>query len=234
MTRTPRLFLYLALSGISAGSRAQSPAPARPSPPLHRIGLSSLCVTNGEVTETPGGRLLIDTPSSRAVVPGSSSAAAEIRFRYLGPSQGSKPLASGEMRRQIGLKLRAQDSCNLLYAMWHIEPDSRLAVSVKRNPGQSQHAECGARGYVNIKPARSVTMPRIQVNEWHTLRAELQGTQLTVVADGHAVWEGTVGTAIFEFDGPPGFRTDNARCELEYLAGGEGPPVRACRPSPGD
>ena len=33
-------------------------------------------------------------------------------------------------------KLRAEDACNLVYVMWRIEPQSRLVVSVKRNPGQ--------------------------------------------------------------------------------------------------
>src|SRR5262249_16626549 len=92
---------------------------------LHRIERDDLCVTNGAVSMLPGGRLAINTPSSRAVVRAVENAAdqvAEIRFRYRGPTQISKRLASGELRRQIGLKLRAEDTCNLIYAMWHIEP----------------------------------------------------------------------------------------------------------------
>ena len=122
---------------------------------LQRIDRSRFCVTNGAVSELGGDRLAIDTPSSRAVVQaGTENAAdqvAEIRFQYLGPSQDSRPLASGELRRQIGLKLRAQDSCNLIYAMWRIEPDARVAVSIKRNTGLHTHEQCGANGYVNFK-----------------------------------------------------------------------------------
>src|ERR1700738_677138 len=101
---------------------------------LRPVAGADLCVTNGEIKALPGGRLLVETASSRAVLRSPTDAVAEIDFRYLGPSAGAKPLASGELRRQIGLKLRAQDTCNLVYAMWHIEPDARVAVSIKRNP----------------------------------------------------------------------------------------------------
>jgi hypothetical protein len=201
---------------------------AHPLPPptstssLLRIDREKICVTNGIVSALPDGRLKIDSPSSRAFVRIPTSQTAEIRFRYLGPSVGSKPLASGEMRRQIGLKLRAQDTCNLLYAMWHIERDSRIAVSVKRNVGEHTHEECDARGYVNVKPRSSVDVPRIRPGESHTLRADLRGAHLTVAADGRVVWEGTVGPEINGIEGPVGLRTDNARFEFEYYAGGDG------------
>src|SRR6202044_499948 len=90
---------------------------------MWRVDRDELCVTNGVVSSPRGGELVIDTPSSRAVVRDlarSQDQVAEIRFRYLGASQESKPLASGELRRQIGLKLQAEDACNVVYAMWHI------------------------------------------------------------------------------------------------------------------
>jgi hypothetical protein len=224
-------------------SSAHSAPLATSASPLQRIEREKLCVTNGVVSALPNGSLAIDTPSSRAVLRVATTQTAEIRFRYLGPSEGSKPLASGELRRQIGLKLRAQDTCNLLYAMWHIEPDSKIAVSIKRNAGKHTHEECGAGGYLNIKPKTSVALPKVAPGESHTLRAELRGTELSLVADGKPVWEGTVGSGIAAFDGPVGFRTDNARFIFEYYAGGPTPgsdlsppatKVNRCSPSPGD
>ena len=44
----------------------------------------------------------------------------------------------GELRRQFGLKLRAQDACNLVYVMWRIEPASKLVVSIKCRTGTVQ------------------------------------------------------------------------------------------------
>ncbi len=199
-------------------SAALSAGPSAEEQPLERIDRSHLCVTNGIITTQSGGLLSIETPSSRAVVPDTVVQTAEIRFQYRGPTASAKPLASGEMRRQIGLKLRAQDNCNLLYAMWHIEPDSRLAVLVKRNPGMQTHAQCGASGYLSIKPLQSIVLGKIQPGARHTLRAELRGDRLTLVADGIAAWEGQVSTSGLDFDGPVGLRTDNGRFELEYFA----------------
>jgi hypothetical protein len=185
--------------------------------PLQRVTRDQLCVTNGEITTTPQGRLAINTPSSRAIVQiPTATGVAEIRFTYLGPSEGSKPLASGEMRRQIGLKLRALNQCNLLYVMWHIEPDTKIAVSIKRNPGQSTHEQCDAHGYTTIRPRASTTLPRVLPGESHTLRAALAGENLTLTADGKTVWEGSIGNDVTGIDRPVGLRTDNARFEFDY------------------
>jgi hypothetical protein len=189
---------------------------------LQRKDRSELCVTNGTVSTLPGGQLAIDTRSARAVVRTDAMYTAdqvtEIRFRYLGPTQASKPLASGELRRQIGLKLRAEDTCNLIYVMWHIEPDTAVAVSVKRNVGMRTHEQCGARGYLNIKAQRRVDLPPVRPGESHTLRAELHGSDLTVIADATVAWRGWVGNEASSLVGPTGFRTDNGRFEFQYYA----------------
>jgi hypothetical protein len=110
----------VAAFGIASSAVAQK----GPLPALQRIDRDRLCVTNGEVAALPDGRLAIETASSRAIVQAGAGDApdqiAELRFQYLGPSADSKPLASGTLRRQIGLKLKAEDGCNLIYAMWHI------------------------------------------------------------------------------------------------------------------
>jgi hypothetical protein len=142
-----------------------------------------------------------------------------VRFTYLGSTGNEAPLASGEMRRQFGLKLRAQDACNLVYAMWRIEPESRLVVSVKSNPGEHTSAQCGNRGYQNIKPGRSVPVPALSSGSTHTLRAEMNGSELHVFADNSLVWEGSVGPDALAFDGPVGIRSDNARLQIDFLTG---------------
>jgi hypothetical protein len=214
---------FAAIAAIGVASSTALAQKASLPTALQRIGRDRLCVTNGAVTALPGGRLAIETPSSRAVVQvGTENAAdqaAEIHFQYLGPSQDSKPLASGELRRQIGLKLRAQDTCNLIYAMWHIEPDARVAVSIKRNADMHTHEQCGAHGYINFKSQDSIAPPPpIRPGEAHTLRAELRGRDLTVTADGKVAWRGPLGDELPLAVGPPGFRTDNARFAFEYFA----------------
>ena len=222
----------MAFTGSSV-ARAVSPVPYPGK--LERVPLDGLCVTNGVISMLSGARLAIDSPSSRAVARNIGYQSAEIRFRYLGPTQPSKPLASGELRRQIGIKLDAQDTCNLLYIMWHIEPDSRIAVSVKRNPGQHTHEQCGAHGYVNIKPSVSIQPAKIVSGDSHTLRADLQREELTVSADGVVVWRGTLGDQIDDVTGPVGLRTDNARFEFEFFAGaGRAHSRDRCEPGQGD
>ncbi len=128
---------------------------------LTPISLDDLHVTNGVVTALRNGALAIDTPSSRAVVRtapvSGADQAAEIRFRYVGPSKADKPLASGELRRQIGLKLRAADSCNVVYVMWHIAPDTGSQCRSNATPDTAMRN--AARAAIN-RSRRGCSPPR--------------------------------------------------------------------------
>jgi len=185
-------------------------------------------VTRGHIEALADGRARVREPKMRAVVDASDGDAAELRFTYLGPADGEARLASGELRRQVGLKLRAADGCNLLYVMWRIEPKAQLVVSLKRNPGQRTHAECGARGYRNLV-ARAGTQPApLSPSTEHRLHAKLEGRILRVWADRALAWEGDVGDEVLALHGPAGVRSDNAKLELELLvhaAAASGAPV---------
>ena len=195
------------------------------------IDRGSLCVTEGALESSSSERMRVSVPKMRAYVIVPTAQSAELRFKYLGPTSKDVPLGSGILRRQFGLKLRAQDACNLLYAIWRIEPESKLVVSVKRNPGQHTSAECGNRGYENIKPGRSFPVPRLEVGQSHTLRAEMEGNEMRVLVDNGLVWEGTVGSDAAALDGPVGIRSDNAQVEFDLMARrpNSGAPGRACK-----
>jgi hypothetical protein len=128
------------------------------------------------------------------------------------------PLGNGELRQQIGLKLRAQDSCNVIYVMWHVAPQPGIAVSVKSNPNQSTHAQCADRGYINLPSQPTAFDATIRPNEPRTLRAEIVGNRLTVFADGVIAWQGALPEQAFAFDGPSGVRTDNGAFEFDLRA----------------
>src|SRR5208283_4492376 len=99
---------------------------------LAAVARSQLCVTEGAIEQSGAERhWSVSTPKMRAYVNNLTEPVVEARFRYLGPTSNEVPLGSGALRRQFGLKLRAQDACNLVYAMWRIEPESKLVVSVK-------------------------------------------------------------------------------------------------------
>ena len=121
------------------------------------------------------------------------------------------------MRSQIGLKLRAEDGCNLLYAMWRIAPKPGLVVSLKRNPGMHSSGDCGNGGYTNLKPRRGTRVAAFQPGERHAIRAEQRGEELRVLVDGAPAWEGTLPAEALSLQGPAGFRSDNGRFDLELL-----------------
>lgn len=193
---------------------------AQPPTALARVDAGALDVTEGAVRARPGG-FTSGSAKLRAVAPGFHGAV-ELRFQYLGPTAETAPLASGEMRRQLGLKLNAQDGCNLVYVMWRIAPVPSLVVQVKENPGQRLHGECGNRGYRTVRPTSArppLALARaLAPGEKHTLRAELSGRQLSVWADGALAWAGPVADGPLPFDGPVGLRADNARLDAELWA----------------
>jgi hypothetical protein len=222
--------LALAAAFAVTATDGTVPATAAPGPPvLVPAGAQDLCVTEGKVAALGTSGLAVDSPKMRAFLNRATGQSIEARFKYLGATAHDSPLGSGEIRRQFGLKLRAQDACNLVYAMWRIEPEAKLVVSVKTNPGDHSSAECGNRGYRNVKPARAAPVPILRPGDTHVLRAELGGTSMRVLIDGHPVWEGEVGAEALRLVGPVGLRSDNARLEIDLrtatpLAGAAGQP----------
>jgi hypothetical protein len=204
------LLLLCGSAALSADSQSVQPVP---------VSRANLCVTEGAIEELPGQRLSVNVPKMRAYVNAYTQPVAETRFTYLGSTGNEAPLASGEMRRQFGLKLRALDACNLVYAMWRIEPESKLVVSVKSNPGEHTSAQCGNRGYQNIKPSHSAPVPALNPGSTHTLRAEMNGAEMHVFADNSLVWEGSLGPDALAFDGPVGVRSDNAHLQFDLRTG---------------
>jgi len=183
------------------------------------VGSGNLCVTEGAVENSSGDRLTVDAPKMRAYVNAWTSQAIEARFTYLGPTAEETKLGSGEIRRQFGLKLRAQNACNLVYAMWRLEPESKVVVSIKRNPDQTRSSECGNRGYQNIKPRRAAAVPALRPSDTHTLGAELDEDELHVFVDNRVVWEGGLGPEAQQLQGPVGIRSDNVRLAFDLKAG---------------
>jgi hypothetical protein len=159
--------------------------------------------------------------------------AIQAHFTYLGQTANPSRLGSGAIRTQFGFKLHAQDACNLVYAMWRIEPESQLVVSIKSNPGQHTSAQCANHGYQNIKPARSRPAPVLHPGEAHWFRAQMNGSEVTVFVDNSLVWEGPIPPVALGFNGPVGIRSDNARLQLELRApqpqGTQSGPSPACR-----
>ncbi len=180
----------------------------------------ALCVTKGaaKVGAT------VTEPTMRAIALGSKGDGAALEWIYRGDTATTRELASGSARRQVGLKLRAQDSCNLVYVMWRLDPKPMLEVSIKLNPGKATHAECGADGYTKIKATKSWPVPVLATGDRHTLRAAIAGDDLTAWIDEKVVWRGRLPEAARSLTGPAGIRSDNLSFDL---VGFSAPPANA-------
>jgi hypothetical protein len=227
--------LVALLAGACAVGDARPAVAASAAPALAPVRVQDLIVTSGQVEPVSDGRstrlaeassdhFVIRAPTFRAWVGRASRSAIELDFAYLGASVSEAPLGSGELRRQIGLELRAQDSCNVLYVMWRVAPVPKLMVSLKSNPGQRQHGECHDRGYTNLAPERSGPLPPLRQGERHTLSATLamakaSGLELEIKVDGESLWRGVLPPAAAALTGPVGLRSDNGQFDVRLRAG---------------
>jgi hypothetical protein len=243
--------LTFACRGGSTQAAPEKSMTEKPVPKLAvaPIAADRLCVTMGAAAI--GAK--VTEPTVRAVALGTSGDAASLSFVFRGNSATTRELASGESRRQLGLKLRAQDGCNLVYVMWRLDPKPAVTVQIKRNPGMRTHKECGANGYTRLKPSRipagtpgSLTaVPALSPGESHTLRAEISHDELLAWIDDLLVWRGPLPPAASELSGPAGLRSDNVSFDITSFSapapsasGGSGTGSSAAKPkceaTPGD
>jgi len=180
---------------------------------------SDFDVPDGKIEKVAGNRLMVSTKEMRATLKFPTQQNVTVKFTYLGPTAEVSRLGNGEVRSQFGIKLRAQDTCNIVYIMWHFAPDQKIGVSVKRNPGKRTHEECLDNGYINnIKPRASALPPPVHPDQPHALNAFMSDSNLTVTADNKVVWQGDLGRVALEFDGPVGLRSDNAHVVFDFIA----------------
>lgn len=230
MTRPAAVLVLVAASAVSVlafacrgGSTQAAPEKSMTEKPVPKVAVSPiapdrLCVTMGAAAV--GAK--VTEPTMRAVALGSSGDAASLSLVFHGNSATTRELASGESRRQLGLKLRAQDGCNLIYVMWRLDPKPAVTVQLKRNPGMRTHKECGANGYTRLKPSRipagtpgSLTaVPALSPGESHTLRAEISHDELLAWIDDLLVWRGPLPSDARDLSGPAGLRSDNVSFDL--------------------
>ncbi|HTJ47535.1 MAG TPA: hypothetical protein VL463_35795 [Kofleriaceae bacterium] len=228
--------LLLALAACRAEVAAAPSAVKHEKPgALAAIAREKICMTRGEAAVS-GGVLQISDATTRGVATTSSGEAAALRFTYRGESRETRALASGQIRHQVGLKLRAADGCNVIYVMWRVEPKPFIEVSMKRNPGKRTHEDCGAAGYTKIKPSSMEPVGAFAVGDEHVLEAAIDGDTLTATLDGKAVWVGDLPTEARALDGPAGFRSDNVTydAELRVAPGARGHDSPGCAKSDDD
>jgi len=224
------LVVFIILTGCGSSRSEAAPRNHKPTIEVAAIAAGDLCVTKGNVTDGA-----IAEPTMRGYARGFGGDAASLTFTYRGESFETRELAGGQARKQIGLKLRAQDSCNVVYVMWRLDPLPKLDVSVKYNPFKKTHEECGADGYTKVKPHKKTFVPAFEYGKTHTLRAEIVGDELYAWIDDQLLWQGTLPDTARVIKGPAGVRSDNVKFDLVSLAAphGEGT-APACKREGGD
>lgn len=176
-------------------------------------GLERLCPSLGAFQRLGAQRLYHDGPQLRATVPSSRGDSAALTFRFLGRSAQTAALGSGERREQIGLKLLAQDSCNVAYVMWRFGDPPSVVASWKSNPG-TRHAQCGNRGYQTLRPVWSAPVARPVPGSSHELSARIEGGFLHASIDARPVLRAALVPGMLAGVGEVGLRSDNLRYEV--------------------
>ncbi len=227
-TPSPRTSIILIAAALAACLAATVvPIPAAGAATVWApVPLAHLQVTSGAVTTLRSGLLQTRRPQMRAVErdAGRHAQWARLKFRYQQPSEETTTLGSGAIRRQIGLKLQAGDPCNLVYVMWWEYPVHQIAISIKRNPGQTTSSQCGNRGYTDVTKIPLATPPSVRDLQSHVLEAgtrrEPDGTLgLTVLTDGTQVYDEPLPADLTDdLDGPIGIRSDNGRYNFTLKA----------------
>jgi hypothetical protein len=201
-----------------------------------RVSLTDLCVSEGTVTALPAHRLLITVPNVHATMNQETPQDIEARFVYLGPTAENETPTRGHGHHQFGFEMFAQDACNLVYVMWRLEPESTIVVSVKNNPDQHAHSDCGGRGTTTVSPEHTRPLPPVRGGERlsHALRAKITGATLGVFADGGLVWQGVLPADVLRTHGPVGIHCDNAKLEIRLTVASPaaGAVVLPCKPVP--
>src|ERR1700733_8662663 len=85
--------------------KAQADA-TKPQIAVAAVDSGDICITHGQLDKS-AATLAVNVPTFRAVALGTTGEAVALNFTYQGNSKETRALASGELRRQIGLKLRA-------------------------------------------------------------------------------------------------------------------------------
>lgn len=230
--RSALLLVAFAFALAACGGNRTEAAPRnhKPTIELASVATSDVCVTKGALTDAS-----IAEPTMRGYARGFGGDAAALTFTYRGETFETRELAGGQARRQLGLKLRAQDSCNVVYVMWRLDPTPKLDVSVKFNALKKTHEECGADGYTKVRPHKKTFVPAFEYGKTHTLRAEIVGDELYAWVDDQLRFQGTLPETARVIHGPAGVRSDNVKFDLVSLSApkGEGTPP-PCKREGGD
>jgi hypothetical protein len=243
--------LFLALATIAAPACVAAPGDSEgvdaDSSELGRASENSqpelLCLTQGLATFGPEAPPSYDETAeldfegssiqTRGLLSHVYAAAAgyqRVRMRF---AYAAYVVGSNTWRRQVALKLKAANSCNVAYVTWVFEKagvaSNTLEIKRKSNPGHWLDSQCSdaagePTGYTTID---SVTLPGAPPAPGSTItfEAELRGDALRVWVNGTTRFNQTV-LALGASGGWAGFRTDNVDGVVELAGSTQDPNIQ--------
>lgn len=152
----------------------------------------------------------------RAQAPAFTRQTCGLVFQYNGPAEGASGFASGAAYKQVCLKLRNQNACNLLYVIWRLDA-RQVMVQVKTNLSMVFSSQCGADGYRTLTPAFTAPTKALSL-EWHEMIAQCDGDWLNVLTDNEVVWRGHLTSDVMSLTGGVGVRSDNISMRFRVFA----------------
>jgi len=256
-SRWPALFLgFAALAAPAcAGAPGDSAAVNENISELGRASEHSvpelLCFTQGKGVFAPEDPPSYDETGELDFENSDIQTRALLSHSYAGPAEyqrvrmrfayAPQVVGSNGWRRQVTLKLKAANSCNVVYLSWVFEkqgaPSNTLEIKRKSNPGQWLDSQCKdvfgePTGYTTID---SLTLPNDPPappapGSTITFEAELRGDALRVWVNGTSRFNRTV-LGLGASGGWAGFRTDNVDGVVELAGSTQDPNLL---PSPRD
>ncbi len=146
--------------------------------------------------------------------PAENANQANLYFKIIEKMADPKALGSGVIRHQLGIMLRQNNQCNLVYVMIRLGDKPAIAVQEKVNAGQTTHQACENNGYRTI-PGKAVdSLPSLQFGKLYRLQARIEGNALEVFFNQELVWRGNAPQSILSGK-QIGFRSDNLVVEYQ-------------------
>ena len=202
-----RIMIFLVFLGVLSCSSEHKQAP-----------VNALDINSGDAEQLANNLYQTKSSTFRTAIKNNASDSLHVFFDYLGPTVQIATLGSGLIRFQFGIYLRAQNQCNLLYVMLHIDTPNSIEVERKSNPGMSTHEECANNGYTTLKPSLTHALPHdITAGNGVDFDTQIDSNVLSVFIDGTLVWQGDIPEDTAGENTSAGIRSDNVNIAFILL-----------------
>lgn len=163
--------------------------------------------------------MLLNKPIVRCCSKKGESERVFLEVKYNGKTRKKKPLKSGIIERQVCLKLKSPNTCNVLYICWNGVDigEEFINIQTKRNASILKRkcrglGKCDGEGYDQPIATIQLQNKTLLDQKFHTLSAQIVKSEkrLIVCVDNAIVYRGLFDLPI-ELNGTSGIRSQNGK-----------------------